>query len=659
MNHEILGEVLWLLAGSVLVVTVFRRINLPPIIGYLFVGMMLGPSALGLVKSVDDARVLAEFGVVFLLFTLGLEFSLSRMMVMKAEVFGLGSAQVGVTSLIVATVCWLSGLEVSAAVLVGGAVAMSSTAIVIKQLTEQLEIGRTHGRIAVGVLLFQDLAIVPFLVLISALGGSDGTYSIASVASALLKGLAAIVIVFLSGRYLLRPLFHEIGKTRIAEVFTLAVLLVALGSAWATESAGLSLALGGFLAGMLLAETEFRHQIETDIRPFRDVLLGLFFITIGMLVDFRGILEHIELVAMLVCVLVFGKAALTTALARYLAGTWHGAFRGAIVTAQGGEFGLALLTLALQGNLIPTSIGEPLLAAIVVSMALSPLIVRHNAQLAGLLFSDRRPTQGEQLTDDLIVQSVASREHVIICGFGRVGQNIARILDAEGFEYIALDLDPQRVRRARQAGDPVFFGNAERNDILSAVGLATASVVVISFSDARVALNIVRSVREVRGDVPLLVRTADDSYLEELEHSGATAIIPETLEASLVIVSQVLSFLQLPELKIAARVQGIRDQRYGELRNLYRKEDARPLDDSHAYREELQNVSLSPKCHAVGKTLDELELEDHEVVVTAIRRDGIVGRSPAGDTMLRAGDVLALYGTPESLESASKILLEG
>lgn len=642
-----------------LVVAVLRRLNLPSIVGYMLVGMLLGPRGLGLINSFEDARELAELGVVFLLFTLGLEFSLTRMLVMRAEVFVLGSAQVLLTTVAAAGIGVWWGLDIGAAVIVGGAVAMSSTAIVVKQLTEQLEIGTVHGRLAVGVLLFQDLAIVFFLVLIPVLAGSETGYSVAQIALALVEGVAAIVIVLLAGRYLLRPLFHEIGRTHAAELFTLAVLLVVIGAAWSTHAVGLSLALGAFLAGMMLAETEYRHQIEIDIRPFRDVLLGLFFITVGMLVDVSGLWDNLALTTLLVSVLIVGKAVLTTLLSRRFAGSWHDAYRSALVTAQGGEFGLALLTLALRERVLPPAVGSPLLAAIVVSMALSPFLIRHNARIAALLFGGPDRAKGSELSGDLIVQAVAAREHAIICGFGRVGQNIARILDQDGFEYIALDLDPARVRRARQAGDTVFFGDAERTDILRAVGLDTTSVVVISFASPQIALKIVRSVRELRSDVPVLVRTPDDSFLNELEAAGATAIVPETLEASLMLASHVLAVLRMPPGNILRRMQDIRHQRYGLLRSIFRGDAARAIGATHALREELQTLSLPAGAFAVGRSLHELELDKAEVVVTAIRRDGIVGRQPTPDTVLREGDVLVTYGTPAALEHAETILLSG
>jgi len=658
LEYHVLDDVLWLLAGSVLVVLALKRANLPPILGYLVVGMAVGPAALGLVDSAEDTRLLAEFGVVFLLFTLGLEFSLPRMMVMKAEVFVLGSAQVVLTALVAGTAGWFLGLAPGAAVVLGGVMAMSSTAIVIKQLTEQLELGRTHGRLAVGVLLFQDLAIVPFLVLIPALGNGDATYSLLDALFAMAKGAASVVIVLLAGRFLLRPLFHEIGRARIAELFTLTVLLVVLGAAWATHAVGLSFALGAFLAGMMLAETEYRHQVEMDIRPFRDVLLGLFFITVGMLVDFRRLYEQFALISLLVVLLVIGKAALTTLLSRKLAGNWEDACRSALVTAQGGEFGLALLTLALKDDVLPPGAGEPLLAAIVVGMTLSPFLIRHNAELASRMFGAGERA-GEPVTDDMVVSSVAAREHVLICGFGRVGQNVARILDDENHEYIAVDLDPYRVRTARQAGDPVYFGDAGRPDILSAVGLENASIVVISFADPLVALRIVRSIRELRRDVPILVRTQDDSYLDELQEAGATAVVPETLEASLTLVSHVLALLDIPASRISRRMQGIRDHRYSVLRNIFRREDARRIDETHSLREELKTVSLPAGAYAVGRRLGELKLSDAGISVTALRREGIVGHLPASDTDLKKGDVLVLYGTPEALEQAESLLLWG
>ncbi|HUO83447.1 MAG TPA: monovalent cation:proton antiporter-2 (CPA2) family protein [Gammaproteobacteria bacterium] len=660
MHYDALAQILVLIAAAVLVVSVFRSMLLPPILGYIAVGILLGPHAAGWISNTDDIRFLAEIGVVFLLFTLGLEFSLPRMIAMRWTVFGLGGAQVAVTTLVAALVAWWLGASLASAVIVGGAVAMSSTAIVIRQLAEQLELNSRHGRHAVGILLFQDLAVVLFLALIPVLAArSDPTVVGLPIWRALLQAAAALIIVLAAGHWLLRPLFHEIARRRSAELFTLTVLLVALGAAWATHAAGLSLALGAFLAGMMLGETEYRHQVEADIRPFRDIFLGLFFITMGMLLDLELLVDRAGAITLLVIELVVLKAAIITLLARRICENWNQASRIGLVLAQGGEFGFALLTLGLQDRLIPPAVAQPLLTAIVVSMALSPLLIRYNGRLAGWLFRSRDVDLADLMRDEAATAAVAHREHVIICGYGRVGQNLARILEQEGFEYIGLDLDPYRVRTARQGGDPVLFGDASQGDVLEGVGLAHASIVVISFADNIAAFKILDKVRSRRPDVPVLVRTQDDTDLERLQAAGATEVIPETLEASLSLVSHVLLLLNVPVSRVVRKIGDIRSHRYSLFRNIYRKQDARVLDSSHAFREQLQAVALPPGAHAVGRTLAELDLDAAEIGVTAIRRDGIVGHQPLPETMLKEDDVLVLYGTPEALEHGETLLLTG
>jgi len=545
MTATVLTQLLILLAFSVLVVTAFRRLELPPILGYLAVGMLLGPSVLNMATSGDTTQVLAEFGVVFLVFTLGLDFSLPRMQVMKREVLWLGGGQMVLTTTLFATAFWLLGLTPLIATLVGGALAMSSTAIAIRQLTDQLELDHTHSRYAVGILLFQDLAFVPLLALENALQGQD-TFQPAAIAGALLRGAAALLIVLAAGKWLLRPLFHEIGRARSTELFTLAVLLVTLASAWATHAVGLSLALGAFLAGMMLAETEYRHQIESVIRPFRDILLGLFFITVGTLLNLALVFEHLGLVLAMVAVLLIVKALIVALLARYIQGGWHNALRVGIVIAQGGEFGFALLTLMLNDGLVGAALLQPLLAATVLSMALAAVLIRHNAKIATVLLRRRDHGLSHVQLELAATQDVAKRDHVIVCGFGRVGQNVARVLEKQGIEYLALDLDPRRVRQARHGGDPVIFGDSAEPEILQALGIEHCKVLVITFASPDVSLRILRSVRQLRPDLPVLVRTQDDTKLDQLQAAGATEVVPETLEASLMLVSHLLLLLKVP-----------------------------------------------------------------------------------------------------------------
>lgn len=653
-----LPQLLVLLTFSVLVVMLFRRLRLPPIVGYLAVGMLLGPHALNLASD-GIAPVLAEFGVVFLMFTLGLEFSLPRLVAMRREAIFVGGLQVLLTTSVLAGLLWMFGVQPEVAVLVGGALAMSSTAIVIRQLGEQGELNRTHSRIAVGILLFQDLAFVPLLALESALRNTSDTFDSLQIAGAILRGAVALAFVLTLLRWIVQPLFSEIGRSRSTELFTLAALLISLSAAWATHAIGLSMALGAFLAGMLLAETEYRHQIEVVIRPFRDVLLGLFFITIGTLLDLRLLFQQLWLVLLLVLGLQIIKTAVVMLVARGVAGSVRKSLRAGVVVAQGGEFGFALLTLMLNHRLADAGLIQPLLAATVVSMVLSPLLIRQNGRIADIL-TRRQSEEPSTLERELAAtRESASREHVIVCGFGRVGQNIARVLERQGFEYIALDMDPERVRAARQAGDPVVYGDGAQPEILEAVGLDHCSVLVVSFADTDVSLGIIRSVRKLRPDLPILVRTQDDARLDVLQGAGATEVVPETLEASLMLVSHLLLLLHVPVSRVVKAVGDIRHDRYAMLRTVFRADDPRRLDQIHEFREELRTVVLPPRAYAVGKALADLNLDKSEVAVTAIRRDGIVGRQPDPSTELREGDVVVLYGTPEALEHGEARLLMG
>ena len=660
MHNDPLLQILILLAASIVVVAGVRRLALPAILGYLVVGMLLGPHALALAVDNDTTQLLADFGVVFLVFTLGLEFSLPRLVAMRWEVLGVGGAQVlATTAVVTAGATFLFQVLPAVAVVLGGAVAMSSTAITMSQLTEQSENNRTHGRLAMAICLFQDLSFPLFLALESALvdrgGGGPHLHIAAAVGSAIL----ALLVVLAAGRWLLRPLFLAIASVRSAELFSLAVLLAVLASAWATHRAGLSLALGAFLAGMMLAETEFRHQVEATIRSYREVLLGLFFITVGMLLDVRLLLHDLPLVTAILIGVMLLKSTVVTFVAKPATHSWFKSLRTGVVVAQGGEFGFALLTLLLRDELSAAAIVQPLLAATVLSMVLSPLLIRHNRSITRRFLGESGPPRTNAMRETQATLAVAERDHVVICGFGRVGQNIARVLEQTGFEYIALDLDPYRIRVGRQAGDPVMYGDAGQVKVLENVGVARASCVVITFAGPEVALRILRAVRELRLDVPVLVRTQDDSRLEELQAAGATEVVPETFEASLMLLSHLLLLLKLPVPRVIRTVNDIRSHRYGMLRQYFRAADAELLDDSHAFREELHSVILPPHAWAVDRSLADLIQRGSKAAVSAVRRDGIVGREPGPDTIFKVGDVVVVCGTPEAVEHAETLLLMG
>jgi CPA2 family monovalent cation:H+ antiporter-2 len=658
-HNDPLLQILILLTASVCVVAAVRKLALPAILGYLAVGMLLGPHALALAADNETTQLLADFGVVFLVFTLGLEFSLPRLVAMRWEVLGVGGAQVLITTAIVAAgAVMLFDVGPAVAVVIGGAVAMSSTAIIIAQLTEQSENNRTHGRLAVAICLFQDLSFPLLLALLSALGGGRGADA-PHILGAIVIAAFALLVVLAAGRWLLRPVFLIIASVRSPELFSLAVLLAVLASAWATHAVGLSLALGAFLAGMMLAETEFRHQVEATIRSYREILLGLFFITVGMLLDVGLLLRQLPLVTAILVGMLLLKAAVVAVVAKPATNSWFKSLRTGVVVAQGGEFGFALLILLLRREPLDAAIVQPLLAATVLSMVLSPLIIRHNRRITRTLLRESGNVRTAAMREYQTTLAVAERDHVVICGFGRVGQNIARVLEQTGFEYIALEVDPRRIRLGRQVGDPVVYGDAGQTTVLENVGVAHASVVVITFAKPDVALRILRAVRELRTDVPILVRTQDDAKLEELQAAGATEVVPETFEASLMLVSHLLLLMKLPVGRVIRTVNDIRSHRYSMLRQYFRDALGEHPDGGQAFREQLHSVILPPHAWAVGRSITELSERGSTAAVSAVRRDGIVGRDPGPDTIFKVGDVVVVYGTPEAVEHAETLLLMG
>jgi CPA2 family monovalent cation:H+ antiporter-2 len=653
-----LGQVLLLLTASVLLVTAGRRIGLPPLLGYVIVGILLGPYAFAVLHDAAETRAMAGIGVVFLLFTLGLEFSFPRMIAMRREVFGLGSLQTLVVGGAGAAAAHAAGVSWASATVLGGALAMCSTAIVLRQLGDQEELNRTHGRLAFAVLLFQDLAFVPLLALAGLLAAGGSGFSAAAIWQLVVLGMFALAAVLAIGRWVLRPLLFVIAHSRLREVFTLAALLVVLTSAWITERLGLSMALGAFLAGMMFAETEYRHQIEAVIRPFRELLLGLFFISVGMLLDLQLLYHHFLGIVGLLALIVAAKALLSALTVRAFVPSNFKALRTGLVLAGGGEFGVALLTLLAQGrDLLPERAVQSLLGAVVLSMIVSPLTIRYNRLIARFLLRERPPARGGTLmSEDLAAAELAQREHVILCGFGRVGRNLARVLVSQGFEFLAVDLDPANVRAARLAGEPVVWGDSADEELLRGLGVDRATVIIITFAVPSVALGVVRAVRRLRGDVPVLVRTQDDSRLAELSQAGATEVVPETFEASLTLVSQALTLLQLPPPQVTRVVDTLRTRRYATLRT---QPAAAHAEQSAEPAELLRSVVLPPSAWAVGRRLDELRGRGAQVAFTAIRRQGITGREPAGHTELREGDEVVIYGLPEQLEVAEALLLAG
>lgn len=657
MIEQFFPQILMLLGTAVVIVVTFHRIHVPPSLGYLFVGVLLGSYTPGPVIEAQPIHMLAEFGIVFLLFTIGLNFSLPQIQALRGMVLGLGTAQVLLTTLAVGAVVWLMGLSVAAAFVVGAVFAQSSTTIISKTLIEQGEEHSRHGRLGTGMSVFQDVTAVPFLIVIPALGAAAvGMGALAtSLGLALAKAALAFVLVFVLGRQLLRPLFHLIAAQRSAEVFTLTVLFVSLVAAWVTQSLGMSTAFGAFLAGMVLGETEFRHQVESTIRPFRDVLLGLFFVGIGMLFDLSVFPQiwHWALAGALL-LMVF-KAFIVAQIAQFSGVESLTAWRTGWLLAVGGEFGFALLTIALGMQAIDQETGQIALSSVLLSMIVAPFLIRYNHALARPFVRQPALQHEEALPRLEAVNADKLKNHVIICGYGRIGQSVAHFLEEEQIPYIALDLDPVKVKEAYTAGEKVFFGDAAERDILEAVGVNEARLVVISHEDITSAHKVLHHVRALRHDLPVMVRTRDESRVDELRASGATEVVPETLEAALMIAVHTLLLLNVPTARVMRRMQQQRDGRYHLLREFFRGSNVFTDTSREQDADRLRPVVLTSDNPAVGHLLREFDLEG--VAVTALVREGKRQLTPSLDTQLQAGDVIVLFGSPADLERAQTILL--
>lgn len=658
MELSILELILCIFFTALAVTVLFRKLRLSIILGYLVVGALVGPHALGLAHNSQFAKDLAEFGIVFLMFTVGLEFSLPKLFALRKSVFVIGSLQVFLTTSITAFVGFLLGMTKLSAVAVGSVVAMSSTAIVIKQLNDQSELLSRHGLNAVGILLFQDLAVIPIIILIAGL--AQGTQKSLSLilAGALIKGLIAIFLIFLIGRWLLRPLFHSISKTRAIELFTLTVLLVTLFCAWLTNLFGLSYALGAFLAGLMLAETEFRHQIEVEIRPFRDILLALFFITIGMLADISTWYKTSLWIGLLVFALVIGKMALISCISYFAKIELPVALRTGIVLAQGGEFSFAILTLALSNGILPGDYGQVVLAALLISIALAPILIRFNKEITTFLIP--RPTKISNINAQrkIIHQTKSLKQHAIICGYGRVGQHIARLLDKVKFPYISLDLDAELVKSASLAGEHVIYGDPVHPGILKAAGIDHAKILVISFSDLNASIKILSMVRQTHPNLPILIRCRDEFELKQLKTFGAKNIIAELFEASLTLSHQLLNLIEIPQSKIAELIQDIRHKDYDLLQKVF---SGSQRERSHAgvAPEELKPFFIPDGAFAINKNLKELRLKKFGVEIFAIRRGESKVLKPRTNVKIQPEDILILYGSSDNLEVAENILING
>ncbi len=649
--------ILILLISSVFAVAIFRALKLPAMLAYFLVGLALGPHTFGLLPDSEASREFAEFGIVFLMFSIGLEFSLPQLYAMRKKVLGLGGGQVIVTLVITMAIANLAGLSWATAFVIGAALAMSSTAIVSKILAERIDLNSRHGRLSIGVLLFQDIAVVPMLVLIPALGMANS--NLANVLGiALLKAVAMLLLLFTVGKWLINPWFNLVASQRSRELFVMNVLMVTLLLAYATKLAGLSYALGAFIAGMLISETRFRYQVESDISPFRDILLGLFFISVGMLLNLEQIYQNLGLILLILFSFILIKALIVAAVVRaskYEAGV---AIRTAIILAQAGEFSFVILALGAEHKLISGTVLQSVLAASLLSMVIAPFLIQVNGKIARKLVGSYT-RNSSKIVEKIEETGKHLHDHVVICGYGRSGQYLGRFLREEKIPYIALDIDPARVLEAAAAGENVMFGDAARRVVLSAAGCERAKALIISYADNRAAMKILHIVQESYPQLPVIVRTVDDSNMEQLRAAGAAEVVPEILEGSLMLASHALMLLGVPLNRVVKRIRLFREERYKLFKGYFHGASDADSEDLEKQQVRLHSVIITNGAFAIGRSLTDMQLGMFDVEVKTIRRPNSNGAILNTDSLLAEGDVVVLLGQPTDLVNAENALLIG
>ena len=648
-----------LLTSSVLVVALFRALRLPAMLAYFTIGLVLGPHALALIPDTEASHQVAEFGIVFLMFSIGLEFSLPMLYAMRNTLFGLGGAQVIISVALAMFISWLAGVTWETAFVIGAALAMSSTAIVSKILMERIDLNSRHGRLSVGILLFQDIAVILILVLIPALGSkNDDLWPILGIS--LIKATVLLFILFKFGKLLINPWFGWVAQQRSRELFVLNVLMVTLVLAFATKEAGLSYALGAFIAGMLISETRYRYQVEADIAPFRDILLGLFFIGVGMLLNLEQITQHIGLVLLLLVGFVLLKAIVITLLCRVFNYEFGVGIRTGLILAQAGEFSFVILALAQEQMLIDGNTLQLILATSLLSMIIAPFIIQYNGRVARRMVKSYTRNSGK-IVEDIAAVGKNLSEHVIICGYGRSGQFLGRFLKEENIPFIALDIDPTRVQDAAAAGEHVMFGDAGRRLVLQAAGAARAKAMIISYADMRASMKVLHVMQEIYPHVPVIVRTLDDANMEMFRAAGATEVVPEVLEGSLMLASHALVLLGVPLNRVVKRIRAFREERYKMFRGYFRgvtDTNQENIEQSKMLR--LHSVEINAAAYAKGLRIDHFNFEKYKVEVQFLRRPNMLEViSPRPDIVVSDGDVIVLLGSSEDLSTAEKFLLSG
>jgi CPA2 family monovalent cation:H+ antiporter-2 len=649
-------EILAILTSAVFIVWLFRHLHLPAILAYLVTGMLVGDHGFAWAHHHVNYEHFAEMGIVFLLFTLGLEFSLPKLVAMRHLVISVGSLQVGISLTVFVLIALALGQSLASSIVIGGVLALSSTAIVIRQLSETGAMKRKSGQISVAVLLFQDVAVVPLLIIIPMFAVQSDTSMALALLIALVKGVFVVALLMLAGKWLLPRLFNLVAQVRTDELFVLTTLLVTLLASGLTLWFGLSMALGAFLAGMMLGESQYKHQLEADIRPYRDILLGLFFVTVGMKLDINILLDSPFIVVGVMVAFMAVKLVIIKLLAVKAGESAKDGWASGIMLAQMGEFGFVLIALATQVEILPMNVASILLGVGVISMAITPYMI-DNARKWALWITRDKGVDTSEL--DVLPDNSQLKDHVIICGFGRVGQTVSRFLKQEDIDFVAIDIDPLRTTRAREAGENVLFGSSRQSELLHAAHLSEAKLVVIAFGEDKQSLEVIQKVRDLSPNVPILVRTRNDDQLDALQDAGANEVVPETLEGSLMLVSQVLSLSGVPFSKIFKRVQKERRNHYNHLHGFYEGEHTDMSPEAIERIEFAHGILLTSNSYAVGHSIGLLKTQNTRMIIVALKRNGVETEEPDDTMVLEAQDTLIVRGKPRRVEHTERFIQEG
>ena len=650
--------IILLLISSVVFLTLFRYLKLSATIAYFVVGILLGPSAAGFLHDSESVRHFVEFGIVFLMFSIGLEFSLPKLNSMRGILFGLGGAQVLITLATSLFISRLFGLDFTMAFVVGSALTMSSTAIVSKLLIERLDLNSRHGKLSIGILLFQDIAVIPILILIPALSSQSIDINTIFI-SISLKVILLLSILFWLGKPVMNFWFGLVAKQKSRELFVLNVLMVTMFFAYLTELAGLSYALGAFLAGMLISETRYRYQVESDISSFRDILLGLFFISVGMMLNLNVFFDNFWVILSILFAYTLFKASLIALLTKAFKYELGVGIRTGVILGQAGEFSFVILALANEQNLIGGEILQIVLSVCLLSMITASFLIPYNGKIARFL--SRSYTKNSQKNIDKIDEVGHNlSDHVILCGYGRSGQFLGRFLKEENISFIAIDMDLNRVNDAASAGEKVMYGDASRRVVLNAAGISTCKAVIITYADDRASSKVLSVIRESYLELPIIVRTTDETSIERLQEEGASEVVPEVLEGSLMLGSHALIMLGIPLGRVVKKIRAFRSERYAMFRGYFKGTTDITDDFSGQEQLELHSIEVRKNPLLLSVKLDSIRFEDFHVQIQYLRRPNMLEDiEPRPDILLSNGDTLVILGLQKDINRFEKYLSTG